>query len=169
MQTYTYAHKVKRQYEHCRLHTKCIVLPWKIPKEISRWSMLFNNKGSIYHIKHMYIQSFTIEVDWPEVGYLIEVFNMFDTCTNYIFYFLQQTTSNPLKTTCRLVKMRIWSSIESITECVRKNSLKCKFLMYCYQTCFMIGLTNDHIMILTNHIWCYKASSAHGVNVMTTG
>ncbi len=93
---------------------------------------------------------------------------MFDTCTNYIFYFLQQTTSNPLKTTCRLVKMRIWSSIESITECVRKNSLKCKFLMYCYQTCFMIGLTNDHIMILTNHIWCYKASSAHGVKIKTS-
>ncbi len=59
----------------------------------------------------------------------------------------------PMRTTCQLVKMRIWY-IEPITECLRKNSLICKFLMHCYQTCFMIGLTNDHIMIWTNHTWC---------------
>ncbi len=42
-------------------------------------------------------------------------------------------------------------TIEPITECVRKNSLIYRFLIHCYQTCFMIGLTNDQIMILTNH------------------
>ena len=61
---------------------------------------------------------------------------------------------NPMRTTCRLGKMRIWLYIEPITECVRKNSLICKFLMDCYQTCFMIGLTSAQIMILTNRIWC---------------
>ncbi len=61
---------------------------------------------------------------------------------------------NPMRTTCRLVTMRIWSYIEPITECARKNSLICKFLMHCYQTCYMIGLTNDQIMVLTNHVWC---------------
>ena len=29
--------------------------------------------GSIYHIKHMYIQRFTTVVDWPEIGRLMEV------------------------------------------------------------------------------------------------
>ncbi len=72
-----------------------------------------------------------------------------------------------MRTTCRLVKMRIWSYIEPITECIRKNSLISKFVMHCYQTCFMIGLRNDQIMILVNHIWCYKASSAQGVKLST--
>ena len=34
----------------------------------------------------------------------------------------------------------------------------------------MIGLTNDQIMILTNHVWCYKASSAplpRGLKILT--
>ena len=43
---------------------------------------------------------------------------------------------NPMITTCRLVKMNIWSYIEPITECVRKNSLISKFLMLFYQICF---------------------------------
>ncbi len=72
---------------------------------------------------------------------------------------------NSMRTTCRLVKIRIWSYIEPIRECVRKNSLICKFVMHRYQTCFMIGLTNDQITILTNHIWCKKASSAQGLNI----
>ncbi len=61
---------------------------------------------------------------------------------------------NPMRTTCRLVKMKIWSYIEPIADFVRKNSLISKFVMHCYQTCFMIDLRNDQITILTTHIWC---------------
>ena len=42
-------------------------------------------KGSIYHIKHMSIQPFTIEVDWSEIGFLIEVSTMFNICTYCVF------------------------------------------------------------------------------------
>ncbi len=36
-------HKVKMQFVHVRLHASYFLLPWKIPEEISRRSMLFNN------------------------------------------------------------------------------------------------------------------------------
>ena len=36
-------HKVKMQYVHFRLHVNYFLLPWKIPEEVSRRSMLFNN------------------------------------------------------------------------------------------------------------------------------
>ncbi len=38
-------------------------------------------KGSIYHIKHRYIQPFSMEVDLPEIWSLMEVSTMFYTCT----------------------------------------------------------------------------------------
>ncbi len=34
-------------------------------------------KGSIYHIKRMYIEPFTTVVDWPEIRCLMEVYTMF--------------------------------------------------------------------------------------------
>ncbi len=37
-------------------------------------------KGSIYHVKHMYVQPFTTVVDWPEIGRLMEVSSMFYIC-----------------------------------------------------------------------------------------
>ncbi len=42
-------------------------------------------KGSIFHIKHMYIQTFSMEVDWPEICSVIEVSTMFYICTYCIF------------------------------------------------------------------------------------
>ena len=45
----------------------------------------------------------------------------------------------------------------------KKNSHIRKFLIHSYQAHFMIGLRNDQITILTNHMWCLKASSAQGV------
>ena len=39
----TWYDKVKMQYVHFRLHVNCFLLPWKIPEEISRQSMRFNN------------------------------------------------------------------------------------------------------------------------------
>ncbi len=42
-------------------------------------------KGSIYHIKHMYIQPFTTIVDWSEIRCLMEVSAMFCTCRYCVF------------------------------------------------------------------------------------
>ena len=42
-------------------------------------------KGSIYHIKHMYIQPFTTIVDWPEIWCLMEVSSMFYICRYCVF------------------------------------------------------------------------------------
>ena len=83
----TLPHKVKMQYVNFRSHTKYFLLSWKIPEEISRQSMLFHmiTKGSIYYIKHMYIQPFSMEVDWPEIWHLMEVSTMFYNCTCCIF------------------------------------------------------------------------------------
>ncbi len=47
-------------------------------------------KGSIYHIKHISIQYFTTEVNWPKISCLMEVSTMFDICTYCVF----QDTSN---------------------------------------------------------------------------
>ncbi len=70
---------------------------------------------------------------------------------------------NPMRTTCRLVKMNILSFIESIREGVRNNSLICKLLMLHIESLIMIGLKNDHFMIWTNQNSCYTAGSAQGV------
>ncbi len=42
-------------------------------------------KGSIYHIKYMYIHPFTIVVNWPEIGGLMEVSTMFYICRYCVF------------------------------------------------------------------------------------
>ena len=41
----------------------------------------FITKRSIYYIKHMYIQSFSMEVDWWEIWCQMEVSTMFYICT----------------------------------------------------------------------------------------
>ena len=61
-----------------------------------------------------------------------------------------QPKLNPMRTTCQLVKMNILSFIEPIRERVRKNGLICKFVC---------------IKIWTNQKWCWKASSAQGVDI----
>ena len=61
---------------------------------------------------------------------------------------------NPMRTTCRMVKMSIQAYIQPIRKHVRKNSLICKFLMLCYQSYIMIGLTNENFMIFTNQKVC---------------
>ncbi len=38
-------------------------------------------KGSIYHIKHLSTQPFTMGVAWPEIARLMEVSIMFNSCT----------------------------------------------------------------------------------------
>ncbi len=42
-------------------------------------------KGSIYYIKHMYIQPFSMEVHWPKMCCLMEVCTMFYICTYCVF------------------------------------------------------------------------------------
>ena len=50
--------KVKTQCVHFRSHAEYFLLPQKISEKISRRLLLFETKGSIYYIKHMYIQPF---------------------------------------------------------------------------------------------------------------
>ena len=47
----------------------------------------WNTKGSIYHIKHMSTQLFTMGVDWHEIGCLMDVSIMFHNC-KYCFFTL---------------------------------------------------------------------------------
>ena len=63
-------HKVKTRYVHFRSYAEHFLLPWKIPEEMSRQSMLLSiTKGNICHIKHMSIHPFTMGVEWPEIGH----------------------------------------------------------------------------------------------------
>ncbi len=41
--SYILPHQVKKQFLHFRFHANYFLLPWKIPKEISRRSMIFHN------------------------------------------------------------------------------------------------------------------------------
>ena len=43
------------------------------------------SKSSIYYIKHRHIQSFSMGVDLPEIGCLMEVSTMFYICTYCVF------------------------------------------------------------------------------------
>ncbi len=42
-------------------------------------------KGSIYYIKHMNIQPFSMEVDWPKILLLMAVSAKFYICTYCVF------------------------------------------------------------------------------------
>ena len=58
--------------------------------------------------------------------------------------------SNLISTTYRLVKLNILSINEPIREGVRKNSLMCKCVIHNCQSLILIGLSNEHCMVLTN-------------------
>ena len=70
---------------------------------------------------------------------------------------------NSMRTTTRLVKMNILSHSDPIRESVRKNSLRSKFVIHNCQSLILIGLTNEHFVVLTNQKLCYKAGSAQGL------
>ena len=58
-------HKVKTQYLHFRLHANYFFYLERFLKKLADDQCSARSKGSIYHIKHMYMQSFTAVVDWP--------------------------------------------------------------------------------------------------------
>ena len=77
--------KVKTQYLHFRLHANYFLLPWKIPAEISRRPMLFNNERQ-YLPCQTYVDTTFYDVrDWHEIGRLIEVSTLFYICTYCVF------------------------------------------------------------------------------------
>ena len=82
-------HQVKTQYLHGRFHPNYLFFTLK---DISRRSPI--TKGSIYHIKPMYIQHFTTVVDWLEIGCLREVSTMFYILQMLRFYLGQQKAKN---------------------------------------------------------------------------
>ena len=60
--------EVSTQYLHFRLkHAHYCLLSWKIPEEISRRSMLFNNWQYVPHQTHMPIHLFIMGVDWSAI------------------------------------------------------------------------------------------------------
>ncbi len=61
-------YKVKHSFCIIRLHTNYFLLPWKIPEEIADDHCSSITKHSIYHLKLMSIQPFTMGVDSPEIG-----------------------------------------------------------------------------------------------------
>ena len=73
-------YQVKMQYLHFRFHAKYFLLPWNIPEKLADDQCSSITKGSIYHIKRMYIHPFTTVVDWSEMWHLMEVSTMFYIC-----------------------------------------------------------------------------------------
>ncbi len=52
---------------HFRLHGSYFPLPWQIPEKIADDQCSSIIKGSIYHIKHISIQPFTMGMGRPEI------------------------------------------------------------------------------------------------------
>ena len=95
----TLPHQVKTQYLHFRFHANYFILPWKIPEEISRRSMLFHNSKAVSTISNiMNIQHFTTVVDWPEIWCLMEISSMSYICRYCVF-----TWGGKTKVVCQIV------------------------------------------------------------------
>ncbi len=60
-------HKVKMQYVHFRSHAEYFLLPWKFLKKLADNQCCSITKNSIYYVKHMYIQPFSMEVHWLDI------------------------------------------------------------------------------------------------------
>ena len=88
-------------------------------------------KDSIYHIKHMSIQPFTMGVDWPEIGRLVEVSIMLDICT----YWVLLCTANVV------AYATIWHSefYNSLTNTTLKPIENMKFDLCMYQNYVVTG------------------------------
>ena len=71
------------QYVHFRLHSNY----GRFLKKLADNQCSSMTKDSIFHIKHISIQPFTMGVDWAEIGCLIEVSIMFDICTYCVITF----------------------------------------------------------------------------------
>ncbi len=79
--------EVKTLYLHFRYHANYFLLPWYSWKKLADDRCSSITKGSIYHIKHWYIQPFTTAVDCSEIWWLMEVSTMFYNCRMQILHF----------------------------------------------------------------------------------
>ncbi len=98
----TLPYKVKTQHVLFRLHTTTFFYLGKFLKKlVDQCSSI--TKDSIYHIKHMSIQPFTMGVNWPEIVYLMEVSIMFRYFHILFFYFVRQNKLDCCQTedTCK--------------------------------------------------------------------
>ncbi len=66
------------------MQTTFIYLGWFL-KKLADDQCSSITKGSIYHMKPMYIQSFSMEMDWSEILCLMEVYTMFYVCIYCVF------------------------------------------------------------------------------------
>ena len=60
-------HKVKMQYVHFKSHAEYLLFPWIILEEIGRQSMFFHKGAFTISNIIMCIQTFSMEVNWPEI------------------------------------------------------------------------------------------------------
>ncbi len=88
-------HKVKMQYVYFRLHTIYYLCLGKFLKKLADEQCSSVTKGSIYHIKHVSIQPFTMGVDWVEIECLMEVSLKFDICTYCIITLHRRCCCSP--------------------------------------------------------------------------
>ncbi len=88
-------YKVKIQYVHYQITCKLLsfILEDSWTEETTRQSMLFQiTEGCVYHIKYYIYTTFYHSMDWPELGCLMEVTILFDTCTYCILTLYDRMT-----------------------------------------------------------------------------
>ncbi len=93
-------HKVKTQYLHLRWHAGTFFCLGKFQKWWADNQSSSIYKGSIYYIKHMYIQPFSMELDWREIWHQMDVSTMFYNCRYCIFTLwgrAQSSDFNPIQ------------------------------------------------------------------------
>ncbi len=109
-------YKVKMQYVHFRLHANYFLLPWKICEESCIQSRFFNNLKAVATILNiMYIQPFTMGVDWPEIRRLMEVSIMFNICTYWIFTWYRRIIVNVRKTILGIRANKTYLTLSSLS------------------------------------------------------
>ena len=90
-------HLVKMQYLHFRFHTNYFFFNLeRFLKKLADGRCSSITKGSICHVKHVYIQPFTTVVDWPEIACLMEVSTMFYICRYCVFTWWGRFIKHPI-------------------------------------------------------------------------
>ncbi len=87
-------HQVKTQYLHSDFMQTSFFYLGRFLKKLGDDQCSSITKGSIYHIRHMYIHPFTTVIDFPEIGCLMEVSDYVLYLQILCFYLVGQTLIN---------------------------------------------------------------------------
>ena len=104
-------------------------------------------KGSIYYMKHVHIQTSSMEVNWPETWHLVEVF-MFCTC----FYFVGKNTLHRPSKSSLHITLIMWITMKNIFSVICIHSL---FGINEKQSAFKhFVISYDHTMhVMMAYLW----------------